>query len=806
MRHLFDSEKSKKSIRLVKQLQDLEDKAFEIEQRKKRQQELDDEAMARAMQAELESESSSTSPPPTAATYTSPTINTSPVNHSPPSRSSNAPPPLPVKPQAYNHSDVNSPTPRPLTPLYSMTSSTPALPPRENKTKAYLPTYKSGVNVSLASPQVSAARPETPVISAAPNGFMSMPQPNYPQRKETPVQHNIPESQYNLSSYPTYHSASNIASATPKPAASNTNPFYNYSGSNTSSANKKHQESRPTESAPSIAFDQQYPAMQPMSAPNYNKTASHSAPSLSHDKPLNEQHRPVMSTTPVSFDSRYNQEPKKHGVTEPFHIVNNNASSSASHVDNTFYPPPSRGNQQQQPYYPNNSSASLLDSYPAPRPKRSSFVEPSITPQQQQYHHQNASSASLLEGYQTPRPKRTSFVEASAIQHPPTGIYQNTSSTHLSSTASFQNVASSIPANPQSTLNKSSLAQKPPITDKTATISYENVSSSNNTSTTTPSSSASHLNSASQSSIPPKPTRPLPPAQPLTSTASLPVETQARPVSKKSAFSDSVLSLKPDESDVQKEVKDENEEDEWDVVSPGQNNSESDSESEYDYSDMIYDRRSEPTIDPFADSFAVSSGRTPRTTPPGSPKTISALIEEDLPPVAPKTPIVPKNPVMPKTPLTSKAKTIIIEPNMMNASREDKVLDGEEEVRRHVEKESQEIEVTPRVKHAYQTPKMDPVVYQTPATVYQTPHIDPAVYQTPHINPAVYQTPHINQSYPPVGEEIQQFFPTNILKAGAPPVNPYASEVSADDYGYYQEDSKNKSLPKIPEKSKREIE
>jgi hypothetical protein len=665
-------------------------------------------------------------------------------------------------------SDVNSPTPRPLTPLYS----TPTLPPRENKAKNYLPHYKSGVNVSIASPQVTAARPETPVISAAPNGYMSMPKPNYPQRTETPVQHTIPEPvpQYNSSSsYPTYPPSN--AAATPKPAPSNTNTFYNYSGVNINSANKQHQDSRPTESAPSIVFDQQYPAMQPISAPNYNTAASHSAPLLSHDKPLNEQHRPVMSTTPVSFDSRYNQEPKNHGgLTEPFHVVNNNAS----------HPPPRGANQHQQQYYPNNSSAPLLEVYPTSRPKRSSFVESSITPQQT-YQHQNASSATLLEGYQTPRPKRTSFVESSVTQRPPMGNYQNASTTHLSSTTSFQNVVSSIPANPQSSLNKSPLAQKPLATDKTASTSYENASTSslknnNNNNTSTP---TSHVKNASQSSIPPKPTRPLPSTQPLASTASLPVETKARPVSQKSAFSDSVLSLKPNESDMQHVQKDEDE-DEWDVVSHDKSKSESDTESEYDYSDMIYDRRNEPSSDPFADSFAVSSDRTPRATPPGSPKTSSTFIEEDLLPVAPKTPIVPKAPAMPKTPPTSKAKTIIIEPNMMSALREDKVLDGEVEQRRHVEKESQEIEVSPKINRAYQTPKMDPVVYQTPAPIYQTPapiYQTPApIYQTPHIDPAVYQTPHMNQDYPPTNDEMQQYFPTNILKAGAPPVNPYASE------------------------------
>lgn len=89
MRHLFDTRKEHKSIKLVKKLQEEADKEWENEITRRREQELNDEAIAKELQAQLEQESSSSSSSPF-------TTDNSSSNHA------NSPPPLPTKPRAYN--------------------------------------------------------------------------------------------------------------------------------------------------------------------------------------------------------------------------------------------------------------------------------------------------------------------------------------------------------------------------------------------------------------------------------------------------------------------------------------------------------------------------------------------------------------------------------------------------------------------------------------------------------------------------------------------------------------------------------
>lgn len=91
MRHLFDTKKEHKSIKLVKKLQQEADKEWENEITRRREQELNDEAIAKELQAQLEQESSSAAG------------NTNGSNHP----ISTSPPPLPTKPRAYN-SSINS--------------------------------------------------------------------------------------------------------------------------------------------------------------------------------------------------------------------------------------------------------------------------------------------------------------------------------------------------------------------------------------------------------------------------------------------------------------------------------------------------------------------------------------------------------------------------------------------------------------------------------------------------------------------------------------------------------------------------
>lgn len=99
---LFDTKKEHKSIKLVKKLQEQADLEWEKEVARRREQELNDEAIAKELQAQLEDEergSSSTNSPFTATATTT----TSPTRPST-SSSSNSPPPLPTKPREYNNS------------------------------------------------------------------------------------------------------------------------------------------------------------------------------------------------------------------------------------------------------------------------------------------------------------------------------------------------------------------------------------------------------------------------------------------------------------------------------------------------------------------------------------------------------------------------------------------------------------------------------------------------------------------------------------------------------------------------------
>ncbi|KAG1079875.1 hypothetical protein G6F42_023568 [Rhizopus arrhizus] len=164
MRHLFDTKKEHKSIKLVKKLQEEADKEWENEITRRREQELNDEAIAKELQAQLELESSGSG------------------------SNANSPPPLPTKPRAYNSSinisshaasSSTSPTnystnslpttstsPFATKPLYSISStnnnSQPALPPRDQNVnskkpvKSYLNNsnerYKPELQFALASP------------------------------------------------------------------------------------------------------------------------------------------------------------------------------------------------------------------------------------------------------------------------------------------------------------------------------------------------------------------------------------------------------------------------------------------------------------------------------------------------------------------------------------------------------------------------------------------------------------------------------------------------------------------------------
>jgi hypothetical protein len=296
----------------------------------------------------------------------------------------------------------------------------------------------------------------------------------------------------------------------------------------------------------------------------------------------------------------------------------------------------------------------------------------------------------------------------------------------------------------------------------------------------------------------------------------------------KPLFSNSVLSLKPDEEQPKRSDTEEDDDDDWDnipvvVTSPTKNRAptpipvtaesnddDDDDESEVDYSDMIYDRRNEteeeinhkpveaeeeinhepveaeeegeeeesdddgtwqdPAVDPFADSFAVHLPKASTAT--------SATITSDI-----------KSPNKIATSLSGSVQ--ILDPTLAAASvsrkkstnkvaieeefkKEDKVAEEGDAVtngpHQYEEKESEEIEVRPPQHERSQSSLGGYLrsTTDTPGPEYQ----HPAAFYNQSQQPA-----------PPTEfgllgqEEHMKVYPTNILKAGAPPLmsanNPY---------------------------------
>lgn len=96
MRGLFDTKKEQKSIKLVKKLQEEADKEWQKEVTRRKEQELNDEVIAKELQAQLEEEQRQASRSSLPGTPVTRNDNTNPF------LSPSSPPPLPTKPRAYN--------------------------------------------------------------------------------------------------------------------------------------------------------------------------------------------------------------------------------------------------------------------------------------------------------------------------------------------------------------------------------------------------------------------------------------------------------------------------------------------------------------------------------------------------------------------------------------------------------------------------------------------------------------------------------------------------------------------------------
>jgi hypothetical protein len=297
---------------------------------------------------------------------------------------------------------------------------------------------------------------------------------------------------------------------------------------------------------------------------------------------------------------------------------------------------------------------------------------------------------------------------------------------------------------------------------------------------------------------------------------------------KKPLFSNSVLTLKPDEEQPKRsDTEEEDDDDDWDNIpvvalstknrtpTPIPTNVESDDESEVDYSDMIYDRRNEPeeevnpkeaeievevenesgddddnddnepwqdpAVDPFADNFAVHVPKASTAT--------SAAVTGDIKSSGKMTTSLSNSvqildPTLTAVTVSRKKSTNKVATEENELKKEDKVAEEHEQrdavvngPHQYEEKESEEIEVRPPLppQHARSRSSLGnylrPTDMATPAPIYQ--------HQHQMSTPAAFY----NQSTPSIQvdllsrEEQLKVYPDNILKAGAPPPmsanNPY---------------------------------
>ena len=210
-------------------------------------------------------------------------------------------------------------------------------------------------------------------------------------------------------------------------------------------------------------------------------------------------------------------------------------------------------------------------------------------------------------------------------------------------------------------------------------------------------------------------------------------EQQTKPV-----FSDPILSLKPDEN--KHDTTEEDWDDEITVIKTPPVVVTSDAESDYDYSDMVYERREkdEPLIeesDPFADRFAVE---VPSTFTVLEPTLVDSLTRKP-------------SKIEEPSGLVRQLSKIAVEP------KEEKTAEDPELMRKYEEKESNEIEPKPNVESlTFQTPIQTPMRHARTPSLMDTP---PFVRQAS--SPAFFVTP-------PVEDEQAHVYPTNILKAGPP--------------------------------------
>ncbi|EIE87986.1 hypothetical protein RO3G_12697 [Rhizopus delemar RA 99-880] len=280
MRHLFDIKKEHKSLKLMKKLQEEADKEWEKELARRKEQELNDEAIAKELQAQLEQEEEQQQQ------------QQQQVQPTPPSR----PPPLPLKPQAYNQLS-NSPNVS-IAPLYSLSEkSTSSLPPR----RSYLP-YKPSLTAQITSSPViqspthhatntSVPRPSVNHTLNNNSNPVSAPGPSF---SSNPIHLDTTATATNKLYYPDPSPASHTAHADPSPAIT-THPVH-YDPSPTITAHPVYPKSRyhahatVNQAAQSLPLVMSMP--EPTNAPVQPHNPTHSEPNV---LPLSPPYNPTHS-------------------------------------------------------------------------------------------------------------------------------------------------------------------------------------------------------------------------------------------------------------------------------------------------------------------------------------------------------------------------------------------------------------------------------------------------------------------------------------------------------------------------------
>ncbi|KAI9247078.1 hypothetical protein EDC94DRAFT_366829 [Helicostylum pulchrum] len=715
---LFESRKEQKSIKLVKKLQEQADLEWEKEVQRRREQELNDEAIAKELQAQLQDERTTSS----AATNTVTTTVAEPTN-------------IPATPtlSTSNASTSSVPTSQSFSsllpkPLYGLSSSSsqPNLPPRQQNmspapsfltqkpVKSYLPsqTYKPELQFSITSPtpapnsvfyqKTPALAPARPIVTVQPQNTTSDATTTTPAMRPTtsaPTHMAMPEPIDTVSS-----------SYTP------VSSYHNHATTPTSYNDPTLLQLQQRASTPNIPVVPAYTANNNTSYPNYQR----------------------QNSTPISLP-----------------LGANDMVSYAPPVQqnyNSGTPPP------QQSY--NNSAPPAQQNYNSTPPAQQSYNN-STPPAQQSY---NNSTPPAQQSYNNSTPP----VQQSYNNTPPAQQNYNTPPAYTTSQQNYNNTPA--PVTPKNYLN--SPVSVPPQTVPTTIVPLNNQTTSSSTS------------------------------MPLNKQATTNPYFKKQP-SKPVIFSNSVLTLKPDEEG--QDEKDDEEEDEWDSMvpvtkrppTPPAPTVSSDDESEYDYSDMIYDRRQEEEeepleleSDPFADSFAVKAAEAKPTEPSIrilDPTTLSRQLSTKIA-------------VEDETSDTVDERQLDTCAVRTYEEKESEEAEQHDRIRTYEEKESEEIEpVFPRfqtpIQHA--RPTFTTAAENTPGPVYQQ---QPSGF----FNNDVVEQEDSNNTV---------LYPTNILRAGAPPKmsasNPYNKiqrDVPASDYGYYEEknNSQGKILPKLPESTTQE--